>query len=125
MALLCLIGGLLVGLAPATTLAWSADCTNNKVCVSLDNNNTVPRAGQNGSNSNYQGDKYPNTNININDTVSSVFNVYTNRDVIFYHHANSSGNAFCVDSYSGYGYVGFWNNDRFSSHTVASDNSSC
>lgn len=105
--------------------AWDLSCVNGRVCVYKDSEFRVPMAADIGSEWSYVGDYYPNTGDSINDSVSSLKNLYQYNDVVFYHDVGYSGSAFCVDSYWQYSWVGLLNNDRFSSHLVAIDDSAC
>lgn len=112
-------------LAPVLALAWDTSCVSGRVCVYRDSNFGLPLAATTGHDQNYVGDYYPNTNDSINDSISSLKNMYTSKDVVFYHDINYSDSAFCVDSWWQYSWAGLLNNDRFSSHLVALDDYAC
>jgi hypothetical protein len=124
-----MMAALLTALVPLMATAWSAgnSCGSStyKICVSKDDNNTVPRATTNLSDSNYAGDKYFNTTINIDDSVSSMQNWYSNRDVDFFRQPNYALDAMCVDSLYGYTSISFVWDDTFSSHILYAVDSTC
>lgn len=108
--------------------AWQTSCGDlggGHVCMWENASYQVPKAGKDGSDSNYTGDYYPNTMDSINDSVSSVWNYYPSKDVTWHTDANNGGSALCVDSVSGYGSFGWGYNDAFSSHEVALDDYAC
>ena len=115
---------ILAGLIPvAGATAWTTNCSSSgqKVCIYRDDNYGLPLAAVNGNYDNYNdGSKYPNTNDNINDSANGAKNWYSSNDVIFYNDANDQGGSFCVNSLTGYQTIGFFNNDRWSSHQVFS-----
>lgn len=118
---------LLTAMSVFTAVAWSTTCSTSaqKICVYSNADFGVPMAAMNGSLASYGTDKYPNTNLFINDTVSSVKNLYSTRDVIFKHDVGPGGGSLCVDSGAWYTYVGFWDNDRFSAHALTADDNAC
>ena len=102
------------------TAAWTTNCSSGaeKVCVYIDTSWVTPMAAMNGDKDDYGSNKYPNTQQYINDTVSSVKNRHASSDIRFYFHADQGGESFCANANTSYNDVGFWNNDRFSSHQV-------
>lgn len=119
---------MVAAIAPAA-MAWSAgnNCgsTTYKICVSVDDNMVTPRATTNLTDSDYSGDVYFNTSTSINNTVSSIQNWYSNRDVVWYTGSNGSGSALCVDSEFEYSSLGFGWDDAFSSHSLMADDNLC
>lgn len=111
----------------STVIAWDTNCSSSgsKVCVHRDDGLTLPVAAMNGSSSDYGIAKYFNSNDYINNSASSVQNLYTAKDVVWHHDPNNRGGAFCVDSWWTYTWVGHLDNDRFSSHSVSADDRSC
>jgi hypothetical protein len=96
-----------------------------KVCVWSGSNWTVPKAGRDGSDSNYSGDVYPNTMISIDNSASSVANYYPAKDVTWHWEPSNKGFALCVDSGMGYASLPGWDNDMYSSHQVSLDDNAC
>jgi hypothetical protein len=120
---------LLLALVPiAAVSAWQVNCgniANGKVCVWSGSNWTVPKAGRDGSDSNYSGDVYPNTMISIDNSASSVANYYPAKDVTWHWEPSNKGFALCVDSGMGYASLPGWDNDMYSSHQVSLDDNAC
>jgi hypothetical protein len=120
---------LLTALVPLMASAWSTgnSCGSStfKICVSIDDGNGVPRAVTNYSDSTYVSDKYPNTQWDINNSISSMQNWYSNRDVTFFHDYNYGGTAMCVDSLYGYTSISFVHDDTFSSHRLETNDGVC
>ncbi|MGH7555585.1 MAG: hypothetical protein ACREMQ_21500, partial [Longimicrobiales bacterium] len=96
-----------------------------KICVSKDDGNGVPRATTNYSDASYVGDQYYNTTFNIDNSVSSMQNWYSNKDVTFHHDVNNGGTAMCVDSLYGYVSISIVHDDKFSSHQLGGDDGAC
>lgn len=122
-----LLGALLVPVASGWSTSYTCTTTNG-VCVSIDDNNGEPRAVTSGSDSNYNGDEYPNSSTTINDTVSSVRNAFTNRDITFSTNPNGGGSSFCQDSGTqddDLGWFGGGFDDQLSSHSKSGDDSAC
>lgn len=107
--------------------AWSTNCgSSNKVCIYANDGFGLPVAAQNGSNGNYNtGEKYYNSDIYINDSANGGKNFYSANDVIFHNDGGNTGGAFCIDSNLGYSTIGFFNNDRWSSHALIADDNAC
>jgi len=117
-----MLSAAIVGVVPmAGAAAWSASCSAStyKVCIYRDDNFGLPLAAVNGSYGTYNdGSKYPNTNDLINDSANGAKNWYSANDVIFYNDPSYQGGSFCVNSLTGFATIGFFNNDRWSSHSV-------
>lgn len=115
-----IMAALLTALVPLMASAWSAgnSCGSStyKICVSLDDGNGVPRATTNGDDLSYVGDKYFNTNININDSVSSMQNWYSNQHVWFWQDTGWNGAHMCVPALYGFTSISWLHDDTFSSH---------
>jgi hypothetical protein len=115
-----ILSALLTPLIPLMASAWSAgnSCGSStyKICVSLDDNNTVPRATTNDTIASYVGAKYWNTQILIDNSVSSMQNWYSNQHVDFSQYAGYFGPLFCVPALYGYTSISWWWDDTFSSH---------
>lgn len=124
-----IMAALLTALVPLMASAWSAgnSCGSSsyKICVSQDDGNGVPRATTNLSDSTYVGDKYFNTQWDIDNSISSMQNWYSNRDVTFFHTYNYTGGFMCVDSLYGYTSISFTHDDLLSSHRLEINDSSC
>ena len=79
-----------------------------------------------GSDANYDGQVYnAGTSITVNNTTSSVANLYSNKDVTWHHDPNQGGNGFCINPNIAATYVGSADDNRFSSHQLAADNNAC
>jgi hypothetical protein len=120
---------LLTGTFTFSAMGWSSfgdGCgTTFLLCVSDDDNNTAPRATTNDSDSSYSGDFYFNTSLTIDNSIQSMQNWFSSRDVTFHQDYNQTGNAFCVDSLFEYSAISiFWDN-TFSSHQVGNDDNAC
>lgn len=116
---------LLAGVLATVALAWNSTCGSGEMCVYRDRDLGLPLAAQTGSNAKYGTAKYPNSSSNINDSASSLKNLYSNRDVTWHHEPNQGGAGFCVDSNVVVLWVGLFSNDAFSSHQLAGDDSAC
>lgn len=121
---------LLTGTFAFSAMGWSAfgeGCGSSYlVCVSRDDNNTTPKATTNDSDSNYSGDTYYNSGgQSINDSINSMQNWYSSKDVTFHGDANQSGSALCVDSLYEFTSISIFLRDTFSSHQVGNDDNAC
>jgi Peptidase inhibitor family I36 len=117
---------LLLGmLATVALAAWDISCMSGKICNYLDTNLQGPLAATAGSDYNYDGDNYPNWAISINDSVSSMINYYSTKDVIWYHHAQAGTPYLCVNSYTAVIQLATGHNDKFSRHDVQANASVC
>jgi hypothetical protein len=112
--------------------AWSGgnSCSTGtfKICVSKHDNNGTPRATKNGSEASYVGDIYFNTDgETIDNSASSVKNLYAAQDVVWHYLPDNDGTAYCVDSNKTVANIGnfFPPDDAFSSHALAADDSAC
>jgi len=116
-----------IGAFAAAGWANTTSCGSStfKICVSKDDNNTVPKAVTSTSDSSYIGDFYYNNPNTINDSVSSMQNWYSARDVIFHHDPNNNGDAMCVDSLYEYDSISIFHDDQFSSHALTSGDGAC
>lgn len=106
--------------APGYALGWAFPCggVGERVCNWLDSGWDNSQAGRDGSDQTYVGDKYPNTNINIDNSASSLGNYYGVSDVTWHWEPNNQGIGLCASAGLGYSSLGF-NNDMFSSHAVS------
>jgi hypothetical protein len=116
--------GLVPGPASATT-PWSTGCTvvanQNYLCNFSDANLQGVWGHWFGSDSNYDGQVYnAGTSISVNNTTSSVANLYSNKDVTW-HHDPKGGNGFCINPNIAATYVGSADDNRFSSHQLAAN----
>ncbi|CAN5516229.1 hypothetical protein BH24ACT5_BH24ACT5_03740 [soil metagenome] len=111
---------LLSSAVPAHVFGWAFPCggVGARVCNWLDSGWKNSQAGRDGSDSTYVGDKYPNTNINVDNSASSLANYYGSSDVTWHWEPNNQGIGLCADSGWGYTSLGL-NNDMFSSHAVS------
>lgn len=131
LALAGLLSATTAALVVPTVMGWALTytCTATYwICVSENDNNTTPRAVTGYSDDTYNGDVYPNSGVGLNDTVSSVRNFATNKDVTFHHDYNNNGVSYCLDSNKSnndLGNFGFGNDDHFSSHVAAGDDFAC
>jgi opacity protein-like surface antigen len=120
-----LTSALAAALIVPTAFGWAGtvDCTTALfVCVSLNDNNTTPRAVTSTNDSTYVNDYYINNPATINNTVSSVKNRDLDEHVTFHHNVGNSGTGFCLepDWYNAdLGNAGFGNDDHFSSHEIS------
>lgn len=123
----------LIGLMPSSAVAvtnWSTGCSetanSNYVCNFSDRDFAGVWGHWAGSDSNYSGQNYNSgTSITVNDTTSSVMNLYSNKDVTWHHEPNQGGDGFSINPNIAASRVGLFHNDAFSSHQVAVDNSAC
>lgn len=108
--------------APSLVLGWTFPCggVGARVCNWLDggfdDNNS--KAARDGSDSTYVGDKYPNTNINVDNSASSLGNYYASSDITWHWEPNNQGIGLCASAGLGYSSLGL-NNDMISSHAVS------
>jgi hypothetical protein len=110
---------------PASVGAWSSSCgTTNGACIYAHQNFTLPRAGASTSVEVYVG-KYFNSDINLNDSASSLKNLFTNRDIRWYHDPSWGGFSWCIDSNTMVGDLGWLDNDAFSSHIKYGHDAAC
>jgi hypothetical protein len=130
--LAAILAALLVAALPGSAFAsppWLADCDggggSNYVCIYSDRNFLGNIAHMSGSNSSYVGETYPSSSINVNDSASSVKNLYSSKDVSWFNDPSSGGPEFCVNSNTAVVWVGLFNNDAFSRHAVFSNASVC
>ena len=123
----------LVAMVPATALAlvnWSVGCSgtanSNYVCNYSDRNFSGVWGHWAGSDSSYVNQNYNSgTSTTVNDTTSSVKNLYGSKDVTWHNEPNQAGAGFCVNPNTIVSWVGLFSNDAFSSHQVATDNNAC
>lgn len=126
-ALLAVVSAAVFVPAVAGWAASNSCTTTSGVCVSYDDNLTVPRAVTCCTDTNYIGDLYYNTGTYINNTMSSVQNKFTSVDIVFFD-GSVAGEAYCQDSNSwnnDLGFFGFGYDDRASSHVVQANDASC
>jgi len=115
---------MLAAMVATAAQAWNASCDSGEVCIFRDRDFAGPVAATSADVQVYSG-QYPGSTANINDSVSSVKNRFTAKDVLFHNEYYYGGAVFCVDSYYSYSWVGLLNNDAWSSHNVTGDDSSC
>lgn len=128
-ALALALVGLLPGSAGAVTY-WSTGCSGNAnsnyVCNYSDRDFAGVFGNFAGSDASYVGQYYNSgTTITVNDTTSSVMNLYGSKDVTWHHEPNQGGSGFCINPNTAASWVGLFDNDAFSSHQVAVDNNAC
>ena len=119
-----LIASVLASIPLSIAGGWSASCSSstNKVCIYRDDNWALPLAAMNGSKENYNdGAKYPNTQSLIDNSANGSKNWYSSTDVNHYNNAFYQAYSLCTDSLSGWQTIGFFNNDRWTSHLLVSD----
>ena len=108
---------------------WIAECSggggSNYICVYSDRDLVGNRGHMSGSNASYIGQTYPSSSTSVNDSMSSGKNLYASKDVTWHHEVNNTGSGFCVNPNTAIVWVGLFNNDAFTSHQVANDNSAC
>lgn len=116
---------LATGLA-ASVGAWGSTCSasGNKVCIYAHQNYGLPKAGTNGSVEAYAG-KFYNSDIPIDNSTSSLSNLYSAKDISWYHNPSWGGWNWCVDSWLSIADLGLLDNDAFSSHIVHGGDGAC
>ena len=124
-----LVGVLLGTAAPAMGWAASITCGSTyPICVSRDDNLTVPRAVTATTDNSYVGDQYFNTTDDINNSASSVRNAFAANDVTFFTGTSGGGNSYPLDSgqvNNDLGSFGSGWEDQFSSHAKVANDSLC
>ncbi len=115
--LLCLF---LVGVLSGTALAWDSVCNSGEMCNFSNGPFVSPIAASSSGDNNYSGDVFPGTQQTLNDSVSSIRNLKTNRDVVWYVDAGYRGALRCLDAGYQLGNLGSLN-DKFSSHLIAAN----
>jgi hypothetical protein len=109
--------------------AWSntTQCGSStyKICVSRDDDNVLPKNSTNGDDTTYSNNVYTGTLDSMNNSISSMQNWYSGRDVLFYTESDQQQNNFCVDSLYGYNSIGFGWDDNFESHLRYANDSRC
>lgn len=83
--------GMLGSLALAAQASWNATCSSGGLCNYRYVGFVVPLAATAGSDSDYTNDKYPNTQVVLNDTVRSAKNRFGQKDVVWYESINYTG----------------------------------
>ena len=121
--------GLVPGAATATT-PWLTGCNlvanQGYLCNFSDRDFKGVWGHWNGSIADYAGYTYNvGTSILVNNTTSSVANLYSNRDVSWSVDTSQNGDGLCLNPNISASWVGLWINDAFSSHEKAADNSAC
>jgi hypothetical protein len=126
-----LLSLVLVSLWPSAALGsapWLSGCSqqggSNYLCIYRDSELHGSVGHMAGSNSSYVGETYPSSDYNVDNSVSSMMNLYSSKDVTWHWNTNNSGTAFCLDSNVAALLIGT-SNDKFSSHQVAVDDSAC
>lgn len=132
-AIRLLLGLSLIGLVPGTATAttpWPSGCTlvanQNYLCNFSDRDFKGVWGHWFGSLANYSGYTYNNgTSILVDNTTSSVANLYSNKDVSWHKNINQGGDGICLNPNIAASWVGLPYNDSFSSHQLAADNNAC
>lgn len=132
-AIRLLLGLSLIGLVPGTasaTTPWWSGCTlvanQNYLCNFSDRDFAGVWGHWFGSLANYSGYTYNNgTSILVDNTASSIANLYSNRDVSWHKNINQGGDGICLNPNIAASWVGLALNDSFSSHEKAADNNAC
>lgn len=132
LALPAILAAFLLSGLPAAVLAsapWLSNCSggagSNYLCIYSDRDFAGNRAHMSGSNNSYAGETYPSSSNNVNDSVSSLKNLYSSKDVTWFNEPISGGAEFCVDFNTAVSWVGLFSNDAFSRHVVATDDIPC
>jgi hypothetical protein len=128
-----LVLGLLLSTAfsgwASATYPWVSGCSgyagSNYLCIYRDRDLQGAYGHMAGSNASYVGEDYPSSTYDVDNSVSSAMNLYGSKDVIWHHNINNQGTAYCLDSNVAALWVGLFDNDVFSSHAVAVDDSAC
>lgn len=109
---------------------WHVGCYGSEICVYQNSGYGGAEAAMaggadHGNDYAYTGQYPGGSSVNLNDSVSSLQNTYNARDVYFYYGIEYSGTNVCYDSYTGWSWVNFFNNDQYSSHNVVSSDFFC
>ena len=116
-----LLGLVLVGVLPATSVwAWDSSCDSGEMCNWSNGPFVAPIAASPDRDNNYSGDVYPGTSQSLDDSVSSIKNRKTSRDVVWYFDAGYGGTPRCLNAGEEWGYLGD-HNDQYSSHLIAAN----
>lgn len=120
-----IVGILLATAAPRTAFAsapWSADCnynwSANRVCIFSDWHFEGNRGNMAGSNYDYAGEDYPSSTNDVNDSISSMKNLYSGSRVRWWDGPQNTFYYYCSVSNSAVWEMSFLYNDHFSSHEV-------
>lgn len=84
--------GVLAGVALGAQASWNASCDSGELCNYRYIDFKVPLAATSGSDSDYTNDKYPNTQVVMNDEVRSIKNLFGQKDVVWFEHIKYNGN---------------------------------
>lgn len=115
----CLLASaMFVVLLAAPALAWNLTCGAGEMCNWKNSNFVVPKAALAVSDNTYVGNNYPNTTDSINDSVSSIRNNFSSKDVVWFFDSNYSGTSFCLNPNWESGQLNS-HQDEYSSHIVA------
>jgi hypothetical protein len=121
-ALALVLVGSTGGVASASS-PWISGCSGQAnagyLCIYSDRDFAGWRGHESSSNINYSGQTYPGSTVGVNDSVSSMMNLFSSYDVVWYHDAVYNGSNLCVPSNWEYSYLGLFDNDAMSSHLVA------
>jgi hypothetical protein len=107
-----------VTMLATVALAWNATCDAGEACVWKHGGFVVPRGAQATGDSDYGNNNYPNTQENMNDSVSSIRNRFGQKDVVWFFNAGHSGTSFCLNAGFQSGDLNA-HNDEYSSHLIA------
>lgn len=109
---------------PVTALAsapWIAGCSgqpsSTRLCIYIDWHWEGTIAQMSGDNASYDGETWPSSTYGVNNSISSNKNLYSTLDILWYE-GYLAGQWQCLNSNTGYYYVGLEFNDHFSSHDV-------
>lgn len=108
----------IVGLGATAALAWNDTCNVGEACLWRNGPFVVPLAAKPGSDANYSGNNYPNTQASIDNSVSSIRNYFNVHDVVWFFDPNYSGTSYCEPAGYETGVLNSYN-DQFSSHLEA------
>jgi hypothetical protein len=112
----------IIGLGASAALAWNIDCSNDEACVWRNGPYEVPLAAKPDSDSDYSNNNYPNTQVTIDNSASSLRNKFDVHDVVWFFDPQFSGLGYCVNHDTGVADLAGYN-DTFSSHIVAAGSS--
>jgi hypothetical protein len=118
----------LPGIALASA-PWSADCSgalsSSQLCIFRDTDYNGNIAHMSGDNLSYQSETWPSTNTNVEDSVSSMKNLYSSWRIRWWKGRNYTESFVCLNQNSGFTSLGigpFGYNDTISSHELTAGN---
>lgn len=114
-------------LSAMASAPWGSDCdgvlSSSKLCIFLDTNYNGNIAHMSGSNLSYAGQTWPSTNTYVEDSISSMKNLYSNTRIRWWKGRNYTDSYVCLNQNSGFTSLGigpFGFNDTISSHELTS-----